>query len=352
MSEKITLCVLFGGHSSEYEVSLTSAYSVLTNLTPERYDVLSVGITKEGAWHLFTGDWNKIRDGSWCEHTDTLPKVTVDLTPGSRSLLICPPGDISHRRQVDAVFPVLHGTYGEDGTVQGMLALAGIPFVGCGCTSSGVCMDKSLTKLPVAAAGIRQAKYILARASDERKAIAEKAEKALEYPMFIKPARAGSSVGISKSKNRTDLLAALEIAFREDTKVLIEETIVGREIEVAVLEERGTYTVSDCAEIDAGAEFYDYEAKYISDTSTFYIPARLPEKTRREVRRQAEIIFRALDCSTLSRVDFFVREDGEIIFNEINTIPGFTPISMYPKLMMHAGMTYSELIDRLVDAVR
>ncbi len=352
MSERITLCVLFGGHSSEYEVSLSSAYSVLTNLNAGRYDVMPVGITKEGAWYLYTGDWEKIRDGSWCQSPAQLPKVTVDLTPGARSLLICPPGELPYSRKVDVVFPVLHGAYGEDGTVQGMLALADIPFIGCGCTASGVCMDKSLTKFPVAAAGIRQAKYVLARSTDDKKTIAENAERALGYPMFVKPARAGSSVGISKAKDRAGLLTALDVAFREDEKVLIEETIVGREIEVAVLEEHGRYTVSDCAEIDAGAEFYDYDAKYVSDTSTFYIPARLPEKIRYEVRRQAEIIFRALDCRTLSRVDFFVSDNGEIVFNEINTLPGFTSISMYPKLMMHAGMTYGELIDRLVDAVR
>ena len=149
MSEKITLCILFGGRSSEHEVSLSSAWSVLSNLNTARYDVLPVGITKDGAWYLYTGETEKIRDGSWCENADTLPRVTVDLTPGTRSLLLCPPGGIPERKRVDVVFPVLHGAYGEDGTVQGMLSLAGIPFVGCGCTSSGVCMDKSLTKLPV-----------------------------------------------------------------------------------------------------------------------------------------------------------------------------------------------------------
>lgn len=350
MSNKITLCVLFGGHSSEYEVSLTSAYSVLTNANTARYDILPVGITREGAWHLFTGDYEKIRDGSWCDAASLLPSVTVDLTPGSQSLLITKSDGTCEKQKVDVVFPVLHGAYGEDGTVQGMLSLAGIPFVGCGCASSVVCMDKSLTKLPVNRAGVKQASFILVRKSDDKADIIEKAEKAIAYPMFVKPARAGSSVGISKAKDRKGLCAALEKAFREDEKVLIEETIVGREIEVAVLDEKGTYTVSDCAEIDAGAEFYDYDAKYVSDCSSFYIPARLSKETRDEVRRQAEIIFKALDCRTLSRVDFFVKEDGEILFNEINTIPGFTPISMYPKLMMDAGLTYPQLIDRLIDA--
>jgi len=349
--KKITLCVLFGGHSSEYEVSLQSAYSVLTNADPARYDIVAVGITRAGAWHLYSGDFEKIRDGSWCADADALPRVTVDLTPGSRSLLICPPGEVPTRRQVDAVFPVLHGACGEDGTVQGMLTLAEIPFIGCGCASSVISMDKSLTKLSVAQTGVRQAAYVLARRGCNISAIAENAESALGYPMFVKPARAGSSVGVSKAKDRAGLFRALEIAFAEDEKVLIEEAIVGREIEVAVLEEKGRYTVSECAEIDAGAEFYDYEAKYVSDTSAFYIPARLPEETRQEVRRCAEAIFRVLDCRTLSRVDFFVTDAGEIVFNEINTLPGFTSISMYPKLMMHTGMSYAGLIDRLVDAV-
>lgn len=350
-AKKITLGVLFGGRSSEYEVSLVSAYSVLTNADPARYDILPVGITKEGGWYLYDGDYAAIRDGSWVNGIDTLPRVTVDLTPGASAFLICPPGQAPIPRKVDVVFPVLHGAYGEDGTVQGMLALAGIPFIGCGCAASVISMDKALTKLSVEKTGIRQAAYVIARRGDDFLATAEQAESTLGYPVFVKPARAGSSVGVSKAKDRDGLCRALEIAFAEDEKVLIEETIVGREIEVAVLEEHGRYTVSDCAEIDAGVEFYDYEAKYVSDTSTFYIPARLPEALRNEVRCCAETIFRALECRTLSRVDFFVTDAGEIVFNEINTIPGFTSISMYPKLMMHTGMTYENLIDRMVDAI-
>ncbi len=348
---KIKLCVLFGGRSSEHEVSLASAYCVLTNADPSRYDILPVGITKDGAWYLYTGDYEKIRDGSWCERPETLSRVTVDLTPGKHALLICSPEGEASTEQVDVVFPVLHGEGGEDGTVQGMLTLAGIPFVGCSCESSVVCMDKALTKLPVAETGIRQASYILARKTDPPEEIIRKAESAISYPMFVKPARAGSSVGISKVNTKDALFSAIEVAFAEDEKILIEETIVGREIEVAILEEKGVYTVSDCAEIDSGAEFYDYDAKYVNDTSTFYIPARLPEEIRQDVRRCAETIFRALDCRILARVDFFVQENGTIVFNEINTIPGFTQISMYPKLMMAAGMSYAELIDRLIRAV-
>lgn len=349
---KIKLAVLFGGNSSEYEVSLKSAYSVLTNLDPEKYEVIPVGITRDGLWTLYTGDLEEIPDGRWCADVDSLARITVDLTPGARSFWVLQPGDSAMQRlAVDVVFPVLHGAFGEDGRLQGMLSSAAIPFVGCGSASSAVCMDKALTKCVVRTTGIRQAECLVVlrrEAVGREEKIAEQAEEKLGYPVFVKPARAGSSVGVTKAKNRAQLLDALKIAFAEDEKVLIEEAIVGREIEVAVLEEGDHCTVSDCAEIVAGVEFYDYEAKYISDTSSFYIPARLPEELRAQVSRCAETIFRALDCRTLSRVDFFVEEDGGIVFNEINTLPGFTSISMYPKLMMHKGMSYSVLLDRLI----
>jgi len=354
--EKIRLAVLFGGNSSEYEVSLNSAYSVLTNLNPETYEIIPIGITRRGLWTLYSGDPENIRDGSWCAREDELPRVTVDLTPGAHSLWVRQPGsETMHRLPVDVVFPVLHGAFGEDGRLQGMLSSAGIPFVGCGSASSAVCMDKALTKCVVRTTGIRQAECLVVRrreACGREEEVAAEAEEKLGYPMFVKPARAGSSVGVSKAKDRPQLLEALHVAFCEDEKILIEEAIVGKEIEVAVLEEDGQYTVSDCAEIVAGVEFYDYEAKYVSDTSSFHIPARLPADLRARVSRSAEIIFRALDCRTLSRVDFFVEEDGGIVFNEINTLPGFTSISMYPKLMMHEGMSYAVLLDRLIASAR
>lgn len=351
MTKRIKLGVLFGGCSSEYEVSLSSAYSVLSHLDAEKYDVIRIGITREGVWTLFEGDIEAIRDGSWCSCEEALPRVTVDLTPGSHSFLVRERGEERIRRvAVDVVFPVLHGAFGEDGRIQGMLSSAGIPFVGCDSTSSGVCMDKALTKAVVNGIGVEQAEcMVLYRGrSEQRQRAVQEAEEKLGYPIFVKPARAGSSVGVSKAKDRAQLLQSMEIAFREDEKILLEKAIVGREIETAVLEEDGQCTVSDCAEIVAGVEFYDYEAKYISNTSSFYIPAHLPECVRDEVRRSALAIFQALDCRTLARVDFFVREDNSVVFNEINTLPGFTDISMYPKLMMHSGMTYSELLDRLI----
>ena len=350
---KIRLCILFGGNSSEYEVSLRSAYSVLTNADPEKFEIIPVGITRDGLWTLWQGDYAAIADGSWCAACDSLPRVSVDLTPGAHSLLIRD-ADGSHLRSlpVDVAFPVLHGAYGEDGRIQGLLSSAGIPFVGCDSASSAVCMDKALTKSVAGMLGIRQAECMILHkreSAGKENAIADEAEAKLGYPIFVKPARTGSSVGVSKAKNREQLLAAMAVAFREDDKILLEEAIVGKEIEVAVFEENGECTVSECAEIVVGdAEFYDYDAKYVSDSSGFHIPARLPDAVRENVRRTAEAIFRILECRTLSRVDFFVTEDGTPVFNEINNLPGFTSISMYPKLMMHTGITYSELIDRLV----
>ena len=348
--KKTKLCVLFGGRSSEYEVSLKSAYSVLTHADTEKYQVIPVGITKEGEWYAYTGSYENIPDGSWCADTASMDRVGLDLASGRREFCRFGPDGVS-AMEVDVVFPVLHGSYGEDGTVQGMLSLAGIPFVGCGSASGAVCMDKVFTKQIVRTTGIRQAECVILyrelwdTSSDNW--ISE-AEAKFGYPMFVKPARAGSSVGVSKVRDRSEFLRAAEIAFREDSKVLVEEAIDGREIEVAVLQEGDRYTVSDCAEIVTGADFYDYEAKYQSSASGYHIPARLPQDVRDQVRRCAESIFRVLDCRGLSRVDFFVNDRGDIVFNEINTLPGFTDISMYPKLMMHTGMSYGELIDRLV----
>ena len=348
--KKIKLCVLFGGHSSEYEVSLKSAYSVLCHADTEKYEVIPVGITREGDWYAYTGAYENIPDGSWCADLTAMDRVGLDLASGRREFCRFS-ADGVHAMEVDVVFPVLHGSYGEDGTVQGMLSLSRIPFVGCGSASGAVCMDKVFTKQIVRTTGIRQAECVILYRDlwdTSAEAWIAEAEGKFGYPMFVKPARAGSSVGVSKVRDRAEFHRAAEIAFREDSKVLVEEAIDGREIEVAVLQEGDRYTVSDCAEIVTGADFYDYEAKYQSSASGYHIPARLPEEVRQQVRRCAESIFRVLDCRGLSRVDFFVNDRGDIVFNEINTLPGFTDISMYPKLMMHTGMSYGELIDRLV----
>lgn len=347
-----TVCVLFGGKSSEYEVSLSSAHAVLSNIDTAKYDVIRIGITKEdGRFYRYDGGLEEIRDGSWCADRTKLCGVTLSLADGRLDFRPNADGYAPEPVVPDVVFPVLHGRFGEDGTVQGMFAVAGIPVVGCDCTSSGVCMDKALTKAVISAdTTIRQAECVVARLGDDAESLRAKCESAFGYPMFVKPCRAGSSVGVTKVKDAGTFAAALERAFREDDKLLIERAVRGREIEVAVLEEHGAYTVAIPAEIDlGGSEFYDYDTKYVSDCSSFYLPARLTEAETAEVRRMALEVFRALGCRVFARVDFFI-EDGRFIFNEINTIPGFTPISMYPKMMIHYGIPYAALIDRMIAA--
>lgn len=350
-----TIAVLFGGKSSEYEVSLSSAYGALTNINTEKYNIVKLGITREGQFWYYCDSNEKIADGTWIDG-EKYP-VSLDLT-GS-GLLVQRDGRIE-QIHVDRVLPMIHGKFCEDGTMQGMFAVAGISVAGCDCASSAVCMDKAITKAIVdAETGIRQAWTIVADAADcpvseteETPEIADlrrRCERKFGYPMFVKPSRAGSSVGASKVKTAAAFNKAMYIAFAEDTKVLIEECITGTEMEVAVLEENGQYTVAGPAEIDVGSsEFYDYETKYISDASSYYLPARLSEEKRNEVREKALAIFKALDCRGYSRVDFFCKKNGEFVFNEINTLPGFTSISMYPKLFAASGIPYSELIDQLL----
>ena len=275
-----TVCVLFGGKSSEYEVSLSSAHAVLSNIDTAKYSVIRIGITKEdGRFYRYDGDLAGIRDGSWCADRTKLCGVTLSLSDGRLSFQPNADGYAPEPVVPDVVFPVLHGRFGEDGTVQGMFAVAGIPVVGCDCASSGVCMDKALTKAVISAdTSIRQVECVMAHLGDDVASLRAKCESAFGYPMFVKPCRAGSSVGVTKVKDAASFAAAADCAFREDDKILIERAVHGREIEVAVLEEHGEYTVAIPAEIDlGGSEFYDYDTKYVSDCSSFYLPARLTE---------------------------------------------------------------------------
>lgn len=346
---KLNLCVLFGGISPEHEVSLRSAESVLNQLDKEKYNIFPVGITKDGDWFLFGGtDYSMLPAGTWMTHPDNR-KAALSPLRGQGLLLFEKDCDV--RVHIDVVFPVLHGENGEDGSIQGLLQLAGIPYVGPHIASSAVCMDKSLTKLVADSIGVRQAAWVqVNRADFDRNpdAAADAAEAKLGYPMFVKPCGTGSSVGVSKAADRKALITALEKALRYDTKVLVEEFIRGREVETAVLG-NDTPMASTCGEIEPGAEFYDYETKYITDTAKLYIPARISESATEKVRETAVRLFSALGCRGLSRVDFFVTFDGEeVVFNEINTMPGFTSISMYPKLFEASGIPYPELLDQLI----
>ena len=347
--KKLNVCVLFGGMSPEHAVSLRSAESVLNNLDREKYDIFPVGITKEGKWYLFGGeDYSVLPGGNWENCSENCP---VAISPVRGDGLLCFTEDGVRRVKLDVVFPVLHGENGEDGAMQGLLQIAGIPYVGPHVSASAVAMDKTLTKLVVDQIGQVQAAWHLVRRSDLRyhsQQILDTLESRFAYPMFVKPAGTGSSVGVSKAVDRAALENALQTAAAFDDKVLVEEFICGREVEVAVMG-NDSPIASICGEIDSGADFYDYDAKYVTDTSRAYIPARISECVQESVREYAIKVYSAIGCQGLSRVDFFVTyEDERVVFNEINTIPGFTSISMYPKLFAASGIAYDQLIDELL----
>lgn len=346
---KIKVCVLFGGISPEHEVSLRSAESVLNNMDSEKYDVFPVGITKNGQWLYYgSNDYSKLPDGSWVECQNNCKAI---ISPERNVGLMLFREDSLSYQKIDVVFPVLHGENGEDGTMQGLLQMAGIPFVGPHSAQSAVSMDKTLTKLVADKANVTQAAWQLVLSKDlsvRTEEIIGEIELRFSYPVFVKPAGTGSSVGVSKVSNREELIRALFYAGQYDAKILVEEFIHGREIEVAVLGNTNP-VASICGEIDSGAEFYDYDAKYVTDTSVAYIPARIDDDVAERVRELAIRVYSAVGCVGLSRVDFFVTHgSNKVVFNEINTMPGFTSISMYPKLFAASGIAYSDLIDQLI----
>ncbi len=347
---KLNVCILFGGISPEHEVSLRSAESVLNNLNKEKYNIFPVGITKKGDWILFGGnDYSMLPTGQWQDHPDNR-RATISPIRGQGLLSF--EGDCVVRELIDVVFPVLHGENGEDGAMQGLLQMAGIPYVGPHVAASAVSMDKTLTKLVADQADIPQAAWQLVRNSElqtKMDGILDAVESRFSYPVFVKPAGTGSSVGVSKASDRESLRDALLQAGTYDEKILVEEFINGKEVEVAVMG-NGSPVASVCGEIDSGADFYDYNAKYITDTSVAYIPARIPEDVAEQVRDLAVRVYSAIGCQGLSRVDFFVTHDeNRIVFNEINTLPGFTSISMYPKLFAASGVAYDQLLDELLE---
>ncbi len=344
----VRLLVIFGGRSEEHEVSVVSARSVLGSLNPERYEVITVGIDKGGRWHLVDAPAALPASAA-----DELPsvgeggeEVALAREPGSRELVT----DRGERRPIDVVFPILHGPYGEDGTIQGLLELAGIPYVGAGVLGSAVGMDKAVQKVLFRAAGLPVVRHEVVHERewrDDPDDVAARAE-ALGTPLFVKPANLGSSVGVTKVKSLADLDAAMGEAFLHGRKALIEEAAEGaREIEIAVLGNDDP-VASVPGEILPVSEFYDYRAKYLDDRTTLEVPAKVPAEVTEELQRMAVTAFRAIDAAGMARVDFFFREPDEIIVNEINTIPGFTEVSMYPKLWEASGLPYRELVDRLV----
>ncbi len=342
--------VLFGGVSSEHDVSLNSASSVIKNIPAEKYEVIPMGITKDGRCYIYNGSPDMLPDGKWLADKENLEPAVISSDRAHHGIIRL--GNGAEIERIDVVFPVLHGKNGEDGTMQGLLEIAGIPYVGCGTAASSACMDKAVTNALADFYGIPQAKWVAfdkhAYSGDKAALLANAAEK-LGFPIFVKPANAGSSVGISKAKNLEELEAACEKAFEHDKKLVLEEGVVGMEVEVAVLgnEEPAASVVGEVVPCN---EFYDYDAKYLANESELHIPARLPEEKLKAVQAQAIRAYRALGCEGFTRVDFFVRtSDGEIMLNEPNTIPGFTSISMYPKLWAASGVPYSELLDKLIE---
>ncbi len=344
---KKTIAVIFGGQSSEHEVSCMSVVNVASQIDREKYDVLLIGITEEGHW-VKADSIESIENGSWRE-SGTGAVISPDAT--DHCVILWENGR-TEKRHIDVVFPVLHGLYGEDGTIQGLLELARIPYVGCGVLASAVSMDKLYTKIIVKNLGIPQAEYVpVYREELERMdEVAARVEEKLSYPVFVKPSNAGSSKGVSKAENREGLEKALREAACHDRKLLVEETIVGHEVECAVFGGGKTpVRASGVGEILAAAEFYDFEAKYYNAESRTVVNPPLPGSAAEDIRQAAAAIFRAVDGYGLSRVDFFAREDGSIVFNEINTLPGFTAISMYPMLWEAEGMDKKALVQALID---
>jgi D-alanine-D-alanine ligase len=344
--------ILFGGRSAEHEISCVSARSVLEALDPERYEAVPIGVTKQGRWALMPAGPPALGSGE-----GPLPQVTeasgeevaLDQDPGARALV----AEDGSRTQIDVVFPVMHGPFGEDGSIQGFLEMAGVPYVGAGVLGSAVGMDKAVQKVLFRAAGIPVVEAEVVHERDwveDPEAVAARAEH-LGFPLFCKPAALGSSVGITKVHEPGELRAAVDEAMRFGRKVVLERSVEGaREIECAVLGNDDPVASVAGEIVPRGHEFYDYEAKYLDEHgSELLIPADLPAATLDEIQRLAVAAFLAIDCAGMARVDFFVTAEGQVLLNEVNTIPGFTSISMYPKLWEASGLSYPALIDRLVE---
>lgn len=345
-NDKQNVAILFGGASSEYEVSLLSASSVLKNIDNEKYNIYKIGITKDGRMFYYTGSIENIANNQW-QNNNCVPCV-ISPDRSHHGMIIL--GERAEIIRLDVVFPVLHGKNGEDGTIQGLFMMAGIPFVGCDALSSACCMDKGVTKALLDCANIPNAKWVGVLEFQYRKSsqsYLDEVAQTLGFPCFVKPANAGSSVGITKAIDLESLAHAMDTAFEHDKKVIVEEMIQGIEIECAVLGNEEPIA-SVLGEIEPCNDFYDYDAKYLANKTKTYAPARISEEATEKIRTTAIKAYQALGCEGFSRVDFFLCNDQTIILNEINTIPGFTAISMYPQLCEKSGIPYPELIDRLL----
>jgi D-alanine---D-serine ligase len=345
MSKK-TIAVLFGGCSTEYSVSLESAYAVLNHLDSEALEIIPIGITPQGAWLHYTGPWDRLPQNTWFSDPAYCTPAILSPDRTCHGLVEFPPTG-SRTIYLDAVFPILHGKNGEDGTVQGLAELAGIPVIGCGTLSSALCMDKARAHTVVKAAGIDVPEAIVLDTLPEPETLLA-CTAGLRYPLFVKPVRSGSSFGITKVEASQQLSEAVELAFLHDDQVIIEEGIPGFEVGCAVLGNR-ELTVGRVDEIELSSGFFDYGEKYTLRTSKIHMPARISPELEREIQEAAKTIYRALGCSGFARVDLFLTPENRLVFNEVNTIPGFTSHSRYPNMMKGIGLSFRDLLKKLLD---
>ena len=340
--EKKKIGIIFGGCSPEYDVSLESSYSVITNINKEKYEIVLIGITKEGDWYKYEGEAENIKNNTWKEK-GKCTKVVISSNKSDKGII-----EIENKNiiKLDAIFPVLHGRDGEDGAVQGLIQLSGIPLIGCDVLSSSLCMDKYLSHKLVESYGIKVAKNVVINVKTDKEEINNKV-KELKYPLFVKPMRAGSSFGITKIEDEKEIEKALQEAFKYDTEIIIEENVDGIEIGCAVLG-NDELTIGEVDEIELSDGFFDYTEKYTLKTSKIYVPARIDEKKSKEAKEIAKQIYRILKCKDFARVDMFLTKQGEIYFNEINTIPGFTSHSRYPSMMKQIGINFEQLVEKII----
>ena len=342
--EKKRIAVIFGGNSTEYEVSLQSASAVLEHVDMEKYEIIPIGITRAGEWYHYMGNYKNIKQGTWLEDGKHLCPVVVLASRSKKGFLELREGQNSMLK-IDLVFPILHGKNGEDGTLQGLFELAGIPIAGCNTLSSALCMDKDKAHKLVSLTGISVPKSTAFCRFRQKEAV-KKIQSEFRYPLFVKPVRSGSSFGISKITKEDELNPAVRLAFEHDSEVIVEEAVEGVEVGCAVIG-CDTLTVGRVDEIELSDGFFDYTEKYTLKTSKIHMPARIDETTEKRIQKAAVTIYRALGCLGFARVDMFYTPSGEIVFNEVNTIPGFTPHSRFPNMMKGIGLSFSEMLERI-----
>lgn len=342
--EKLSIGIIFGGASSEYGVSLQSASAVIRNLNKDRYQPVLIGISQQGQWFYYEGDIEHILADTWCKPTYCKSAL---ISPDKRERALIVLEERTYKKiHLDAVFPILHGKNGEDGTVQGMVELAGIPLVGCKTLSSALCMDKDRAHKLARMAGVEVPQALVINSPLET-VYAKQFGECIGYPLFVKPVKAGSSYGVAKVTKEADLIPSILEAFRYDNQVIIEENIDGFEVGCAIIG-KDELVVGEVDEIELSGGFFDFTEKYTLKTSAIHVPARISKETAESIKETAKKIYRALDCSGFARVDMFWATDGRIIFNEVNTIPGFTEHSRYPGMLKAAGISFTQLLDTLI----